>query len=436
MGKEQERVDKTKRKIKTTNRLGTNVALKDRQHLYATESRSYQQNRALLMIPKMKSNVLPSSEPAPDFPLFPAGVLLVPEKDAVHEVPIQHSTTSEDLGTTVVDVMRQSDNVAADIALAMSAAPFAISSGIRDDGGGGKDDEQDPGNNYSSDYGGTDGNDSVSPSVNNIHDTVEGESADTNSDDMTTAYDGIHSDLFENLFQTVPVDSNKYRAPGTNINGLFGPLLLPDQDHPAALPALGAHVDDDIFLSQQYHHLTFEQRTDLLYLHWDILHAFSLLLEIKQWLESLSKNDHLLLLVQLYAACWVTTPVATLSFGITKARFWNAINNAGHFINGVFVVQHDVPLVCVTVESFIVRTVGQWVQYLARHELTVINIWDVLLEDVVDFATLDATVHPKYDVLLAALSLSIIVRTRIVLIRTLNLCYNGKCPYPIGRNSI
>ena len=47
---EQERADKTKRRIKPTNRLGTNMALKGRQHLYATESRTYQKNRALLMI--------------------------------------------------------------------------------------------------------------------------------------------------------------------------------------------------------------------------------------------------------------------------------------------------------------------------------------------------------------------------------------------------
>ena len=67
-----------------------------------------------------------------------------------------------------------------------------------------------------------------------------------------------------------------------------------------------------------------------------------------------------------------------------------------HFVNGVFVIQRDVPLVSVTVESLLVRTVG-------RHELTVFQIWDVLSDDVVDFATLDNTVHPKYDVLLPAL---------------------------------
>jgi hypothetical protein len=64
--------------------------------------------------------------------------------------------------------MRQSDKVADDIALANS-------SGI---------------NNY-----GTEG-DSVSLFVHNTHDSVEEHSSDTNSDDMVTAHDGTHSDLF------------------------------------------------------------------------------------------------------------------------------------------------------------------------------------------------------------------------------------------------
>ena len=66
VGAAQERQDKTKRKIKPTNRFGTNVAMKDRQHLYATESRTYQQNRALLM--------LPASKTIPAILAFPANV--------------------------------------------------------------------------------------------------------------------------------------------------------------------------------------------------------------------------------------------------------------------------------------------------------------------------------------------------------------------------
>jgi hypothetical protein len=190
VGTAQERQDKTKRKIKPTNRLGTNVALKGRQHLYATESATYQKNRALLIIPKSKT--------VPDILAFP----------------------------------------------------------------------------------------------------VDGNSI--NSNDLTNIYDGVHSDLFELLFQTLPTDS-QYRVPGPNPGNCFGPLLLSGQDHPAAFPALDTHVDDSLYLSSLYHNLTFEKRTDLLYVHWDTLHAFTSVLEIKKWLESLAQSDHLLL-IQLHAA--------------------------------------------------------------------------------------------------------------------------------------
>jgi hypothetical protein len=66
VGAAQERQDKTKRKIKSTNRFGTNVAVKDRQHLYAIESRTYQQNRALLMASAKKT--------IPETPTFPVNI--------------------------------------------------------------------------------------------------------------------------------------------------------------------------------------------------------------------------------------------------------------------------------------------------------------------------------------------------------------------------
>lgn len=75
--------------------------------------------------------------------------------------------------------------------------------------------------------------------------------------------DGHHSDLFEILFQTVPVAGNTYRPSGTAVNGLFGPLVFPPPVHPPALPALLAHVDDGMFLDPQVQETTFEQRTRL-----------------------------------------------------------------------------------------------------------------------------------------------------------------------------
>jgi len=150
---------------------------------------------------------------------------------------------------------------------------------------------------------------------------------------------------------------------------------LSASDQPTAFFALVAHADDGLFLSALYHHLTFEQRANLLYVHWGTLHAFKSVFEIKTCLESLSHANHLLLIL-LHAAYWVLEPVVTTTFGEIKSRFWTAVNNAGHFVNGVFVIQRDVPLASVTVESLLVRTVGRWVQYLARHELTVFHIWD------------------------------------------------------------
>jgi hypothetical protein len=106
----------------------------------------------------------------------------------------------------------------------------------------------------------------------------------------------IHSDLFESLFRKLPVDDLKYRPPGAAPNGLSGPLLFPPRDHPSALLALIPHVDDGVFLPQDFHDSTFEQRAQLLYLNWGVLHGVDALIDIKKWLESLSKEDHLLLI--------------------------------------------------------------------------------------------------------------------------------------------
>ena len=157
-----------------------------------------------------------------------------------------------------------------------------------------------------------------------------------------------------------------------------------------------------MFLPQELQDSTFEQRAQLLYLNWDVLHGVTALPDIKTWLESLTNEDHLLL-VHLFAAYWVTTPVVTFSFGRAKAQFWDAVNHAGTFVKGQFVVTTDVPLASVTVESFLVRTVSQCFQFLSRHHLSVASFWDVSLENVPSFAALDNTVHPRYDVLIAAL---------------------------------
>jgi len=95
-------------------------------------------------------------------------------------------------------------------------------------------------------------------------------------------------------------------VPRSTVNGFSGPLLFPPRDHPPAFPVLVPHVDDVAFLLQKDQVSTFEQRAQLLYLNWKVLHEVDALHDIKKWLESLSEDDHLLL-VHLYAAYWVTT---------------------------------------------------------------------------------------------------------------------------------
>jgi hypothetical protein len=40
---------------------------------------------------------------------------------------------------------------------------------------------------------------------------------------------------------------------------------------------------------------------------------------------------------------------------------------------------------------------------LSRHQLTVADVWDVSPDNVLSFAELDETVHPRYTVIVAAL---------------------------------
>ena len=67
----------------------------------------------------------PASKTVPDIPMFPVNVLSAPKLDAVLQVPSQKSALPADPGSAVTDGAGHSDNLAADIALAMSAAPFA-----------------------------------------------------------------------------------------------------------------------------------------------------------------------------------------------------------------------------------------------------------------------------------------------------------------------
>jgi hypothetical protein len=377
-----------KRQHKPTNRFGDNVAVKDRHVIYATESRSLQRNRQLLMFPGTKSASLPNSVAS----VFPE---LIPIESSV---PVG-STSANGASASIPEFEDSKLPNVVEVASSMSAPPFAAGCEGTEDG------PDDVDNIYSdskvSDYG-SDANRSGSSSVRSDYDDDDVNDAPADYNTNFEWYDGHHSDLFETLFRTVPAAGNTYRPSGTAINGLFGPLVFSPPVYPPAMPALLPHVDDGMFLDLQFQESTFEQRTQLLYLNWTVLHAVDTLHDIKKWLESLTKDDHLLL-IHLHAAYWVTAPVTTLSFGSTKTNLWNAINHGGKFVNGMFVIIPDVPLVSVTVECLLVRTVGQWVQFLSRHHLSTADIWDVSPDNALSFAALDATVHPRYDILIAAL---------------------------------
>jgi len=221
------------------------------------------------------------------------------------------------------------------VAVSMSAAPFAVYSGLI--GKYGDDDDSSSTHTTTSDYGVDDHKSNSSLGNTDYNDSI---SPDVNDDAFLPDRQGNHSDLFENLFQALPVHA-EYRLPGQTVNGLHGPLLFPSHSYSPAEPTLQPHADDDVILSQARREASFEEIANLLYLNWNMLHVVKALVDIKQWLEGLSKEDHLLL-VHLHAAYWVTIPATTLSFGATKANFWNAVNSASGFVNGVFVVTHEI----------------------------------------------------------------------------------------------
>jgi hypothetical protein len=144
----------------------------------------------------------------------------------------------------------------ADVASSMSAAPFAV--GLGDGGKGGDDDDSSSSYRHTSDNG-TEDNYSMSSSVHSDYDNNAENAGLPPDSDVNLAYlDGHHIDLFENMFQMLPVDDSKYRSPGTTSNGLSGPLLFPPRDDSSILSALLPHADDGVFLSQDLHDSAFE----------------------------------------------------------------------------------------------------------------------------------------------------------------------------------
>jgi hypothetical protein len=259
-----------KRPHQPTNRLGVNVAMKDRHVIYATENRTLKDNRRLLMVPGAHSKSVLNTA-ASVLPVFPGNVLLELEQVTSPDlVPPTSANLVSSLVPVVVDsqlttVVEGIHQQNADVASSMSTAPFAAGQGGGADGA----DDYDNSSSYrqATDYG-TEDNPSGSSSVHSDYDGSNASDALPADYDVNYSWsDGHHSDLFENLFRTLPADANKYRLPGTTFNGPSGPLLFPPCDHSSAVPALLSHVDDGVFLLQDLHDPTFEQRTRLLCLN-------------------------------------------------------------------------------------------------------------------------------------------------------------------------
>ena len=130
-----------KRQHQPTNRFGDNVAVKDRHVVYATESRSLQRNRQLLMLPGAKSTSLPTTVASVP-PIFPANVNVMlklnPTASSVSVLPASANDASalaaevddSQLTNSVEGIHQQN----AEVASSMSSAPFAAGCGGAGDG--------------------------------------------------------------------------------------------------------------------------------------------------------------------------------------------------------------------------------------------------------------------------------------------------------------
>jgi len=296
MGKQQDR-SSGKRQHKPTERFGINVAVKDKQVLYATQNRTLQQNKRLLTEPYRPPARAPKHTTAsasgdfhppqaPLITLFPENVLVESQLVSSTEDVLQQSATLNSsrapaiVVPPIADVVDDIHQHNAAVAVSISAAPFAAyRSAIGKDG---DDDDSSSTHSTTSDYGenghytrssigNTDEDDSIASHINN----------DVSLSDL----DGHHSDLFENLFQTLPVRANNYRSPGQTLHGLHGPLLSLSRPYAPAVPTLFPHADDGVFLSQECQDATFEDIVNLLYLNWNILHFANELSDVKEWLK-------------------------------------------------------------------------------------------------------------------------------------------------------
>ena len=212
---------------------------------------------------------------------------------------------------------------------------------------------------------------------------------------------GIRSNEFEACFDSLPSDNGyMYCEPGISEDEFYGPLPLTEIISSPARVTLALHSDDSNVLAVHEQQIKAQARFELLYRNWNALHYFQSFPQLQQWLEALTKKDHLFL-VYLHAAYLNCLPQPTLTFGNTKSAFWNMINAYGSFRNGIFVVNRRIPLVAVTVDFFLVRTIQDWFDFLDSHNFDIADCWNVTADQVVALRSLQPVVHPQLYVCLA-----------------------------------
>jgi hypothetical protein len=163
-----------KRQHQPTNRFGDNVAVKDRHVVYATESRSLQRNRELLMLPGAKSTSLPTTVASVP-PLFPENVNAMLNLNptasfgsvlpaSANDVSVLATEVEDSQLANVVEGIHQQN---AEVASSMSSAPFAV--GYGEAGNDPDDSDNNSLDPNASDYG-SNGDQSGSSSVRSDYD--------------------------------------------------------------------------------------------------------------------------------------------------------------------------------------------------------------------------------------------------------------------------
>ena len=218
-------------------------------------------------------------------------------------------------------------------------------------------------------------------------------------DESLIVAQGVHSDLFENVFAVrMSASNNLYRAPGTksDYGELYGPVLVPSPTSPPAIFPLVAHAEDAVVLDQFYQLLPDSDIFILLYKNWNALHSIISLVQLHEWLESRQVHDHLLL-VHLFAAYWNCTPPLALSFGEIKTLIWNCAQVDVIFTDDLFNVTHStMALSTVTINFFLVRPIQQWVSFLAQHCISIVDCLPITEHMGPIFESLEAHVHPAF----------------------------------------